>query len=108
MRSLRAIPRRLLSDTCSVRVRLTDGTYAKPRTILHVRFEYAQSHVSERHRFADAGAGVLYVDSVSSTGAFELHVGDLVEIDGIERCVYATRRYCGFNGRIHHWEVGLK
>lgn len=90
MRSLRAIPRRLLSDTCSVRVRLTDGTYAKPRTILHVRFEYAQSHVSERHRFADAGAGVLYVDSTNSTGAFELHVGDLVEIDELS-AVYTQR-----------------
>lgn len=107
MRALRAIPRRLLPDACSVRVRQEDGTYEAARTVRHVRFEYLQSRSSERHRFADAGAGVLYVDAVSSVDAFELHVGDLVTIYGVERCVKSVRRYCGFNGRVHHWEVEL-
>lgn len=107
MRGLRAIPRRLLGDTCRVRIRMKDGTFGPPRTIRHVRFVYTQARTNDAHRFADAGTGVLYIDMVNSIGAFELCVGDRVEIAGVERVVASVKRCCEFNGRPHHWEVKL-
>lgn len=109
MRGLRAIPRRLLGETCSVRQRLEDGSFGAARTIRHVRFEYKQSLTpADKHRLADAGAGVLFVDATNSAGAFELCAGDRVELAGVSYVVASVKRYCGMNGRVHHWEVGLK
>lgn len=105
---LRPIPARLLSDSCLVREPAVDGGFGEPRTISRVRFERAQSVVADAHRSADAGAGTLYVDAVTSTGAFEIPAGSRVEVHGRSYVAAKVSRFEGFNGRVHHWEVELR
>lgn len=107
MRSLQPIPRGYLPDTCTVRRRQSDGTFGDAQVIGHVRFDYVQSASSDAHRFADAGSGTLFLDAVNSDGAFELTVGDRVDIDGHSYFVSKVKRFRGLNGRMHHWEVEL-
>lgn len=108
MIALRPIPRRLLGEDCSVRRRLADGSFGPAHAMRHVRFEYKQALTpKDAHRLADAGAGVLYVDAVSTVGAFELCAGDRVELAGHDYVVASVKRFRGLNGRMHHWEVGL-
>lgn len=107
MKTLRAIPRRLLPDTATVRHRNVDGTFARGVRVRHVRFEYTQALSTDVHRLADAGAGTLFIDAVNSEPATEPHAGDRVDIDGHSYTVTNVARLCGMGGRIHHWEVGL-
>lgn len=105
---LRPIPARLLSDSCLVREPAVDGGFGEPRAISHVRFERAQSVVADAHRSADAGAGTLFVDAVSSAGAFEIPAGSRVEVGGRSYVAAKVARLEGFNGHVHHWEVELR
>lgn len=105
---LRPIPRRLLPDSCVVRERTHDGGYGEGRRIDHVRFERKQSWLGEAHRWADAGAGTLFVDAVMSVGAFEVEAGSLVEIGGRSLLVASVARLEGTGGRVHHWELELR
>lgn len=105
---LRPIPARLLPDSCLVCEPAADGGFGEPRAISHVRFERAQSVVVDAHRSADAGAGTLYVDAVTSTGAFEIPAGSRVEIGGRSYVAAKVARFEGFNGRVHHWGVELR
>lgn len=108
MRALRAIPHRLLPDTCVVRERLEDGRYGVGRAIRHVRFERAQATSTDEHRWADAGCGTLFIDAVSSQGAFEVRAGSRVEIGGQSYLVASVKRFEGARGRVHHWELDLR
>jgi hypothetical protein len=108
MRGLRPIPVRLLPDTCAVRERAGDGTFGRPRVISHVRFERTQSWTDDTHRSADAGEGTLFVDAVTSTGAFEVQAGSRIDIDGHSYLAATVRRCEGTGGTVHHWEVGLR
>lgn len=105
---LRPIPVRLLPNSCLVREPAADGGFGEPRAISRVRFERAQSVVADAHRSADAGAGTLFVDAVTSAGAFEIPVGSRVEVDGRSYVAAKVSRFEGFNGRVHHWEVELR
>lgn len=105
---LRPIPARLLSDSCLVREPAVDGGFGEPRAISHVRFERAQSVVANAHRSADAGAGTLFVDAVTSAGAFEIPAGSRVEVHGRSYVAAKVSRFEGFNGRVHHWELELR
>lgn len=105
---LRPIPARLLPDSCLVCEPAADGGFGKPRAISHVRFERAQSTVSDVHRGADAGAGTLFVDAAMSTGAFEIPACSRVEVGGRSYVAARVMRLEGFNGRVHHWEVELR
>lgn len=108
MRGLRAIPARLLPDARLVRAPSADGSFGDARAIRRARFERAQSVVADAHRSADAGAGTLYVDAVSSRGAFEIEAGSHVEVGGHSYLAARVRRCEGANGRVHHWEVELR
>lgn len=108
MRTLRAIPKRLLPDSCVVRTPLSDGRFDSGRRIDHVRFERTQSVVADEHRSADAGSGVLFIDALHSKGAFEIEAGSRVEISGCDYWVVKVVRFKGMNGRVHHWEVTLQ
>lgn len=105
---LRPIPARLLPDSCLVREPTADGGFGELRAISRVRFERAQSVVAEAHRGADAGAGTLFVDAVSSAGAFEIPAGSRVEVGGRSYVAAKVARLEGFNGHVHHWEVELR
>ena len=107
MRGLRPIPRRLLPDSCAVREVGEDGSYGRARRIERVRFERAQSACADTHRSADAGAGTLFIDAVSSAGAFEIAAGSRVEIGGRDYLATRVARFEGAGGRVHHWEVQL-
>lgn len=105
---LRPIPARLLTDSCLVREPTAAGGFGEPRAISHVRFERAQSVVSDAHRSADAGAGTLFVDAVMSAGAFEILAGSRVEVRGRSYVAAKVSRFEEFNGCMHHWEVELR
>jgi hypothetical protein len=108
------IPMRVL--TSSVRVRIpVDGAggykeYADPATIGNVRYELASGVRPTSYQLQDGTTGVLFIDALNSVGAFDVPAGSLVSVDGAEAecCVAACRRYEGFGGRVHHWEVELK
>lgn len=105
---LRPIPARLLPDSCLVREPAADGGFGKPRAISRVRFERAQSVVADAYRSTDAGAGTLFVDAVTSAGAFEIPSGSRVEVGERSYVAAKVARFEGFNGRVHHWEVGVR
>lgn len=107
MRALRPIPARLLPDSCRVRAPLEGGGFGPAWEIAHVRFERAQSVVSDAHRTADAGAGTLFVDAATSRGAFEIEAGSRVEVGGRDYLAARVARFEGTRGRAHHWEVDL-
>ena len=108
MGGLRPIPVRLLPDVMSVRVPLEDGTLAEPVTISRVRFQRVQSICDDAHRAADAGARKVFVDAVSSGGAFEVPAGSRVTIGGNTYLVAGCTRCEDFNGHIHHWELDVR
>ena len=91
-----------------VREPTVDDGFGESHTISHVRFERAQSVVSDAHRSADAGAGTLFVDAVMSAGAFEIPAGSRVEVRGRSYVATKVSSFEAFNGRVHHWEVELR
>ncbi|WP_251231692.1 putative minor capsid protein [Adlercreutzia aquisgranensis] len=108
MRGLRPIPLRLLADDAVVRVPDGAGGYAEGVAVSHVRFGRTQSVVDDGHRSADAGSGKVYVDAINSGGAFEVPAGSCIDFDGHSYYVAECRRCEGFNGHVHHWELGVR
>lgn len=106
MRYLRPIPRRLLPDDMIVWPAAGDGTYGPSVLVRHVRYERAESAVDDAHRSADGGAGRIFVDAVSSEGAFEVPAGSRVLVGaGPSVHVHRCRRCCVVRGHVHHWEL---
>lgn len=106
MAVLRAIPRRLLSDVMCVREQLPDGSFGEAKTIAHVRFERSHEAVADAHR-RDCLCGRIYVDAVTSTGAYAVPAGSRVEIGGTSLLVERCKVLEGANGRVHHWELDV-
>ena len=108
MTRLRPIPKRLLPDTMLVRVPDGDGGYAEGVAVARVRFVRSQAAGDDAHRSADAGQGRVFVDAHNSIGAFEVPAGSRVVIGGhsylVERCWVR----CGWDGRVHHWELDVR
>lgn len=107
MAFLRAIPRRLLPHTMEVREQLPDGTFGKPKTIAHVRFERKREASSDAHR-SERLCGRVYVDAVTSTGAYEIPAGSRLVINGAPLFVESCTAYETANGRVHHWELDVR
>lgn len=106
MRYLRPIPKRLLPDDMLVWPSDGKGGFLATRMIRHVRLAYAQSVVDEPHCSADAGRGVVYVDSVNSQGAFEVPAGSRVIVGSSPSMfVRSCRRCVVIRGEVHHWEL---
>ena len=103
MGSLAPIPRRMLPLSCTVR---PEG--GGELSLDGVGLEYAQAVSDDAHRSADAGGGVLFVDAASTRGACEVPAGSYVEVGGSTYLVAECRRFCGPNGRVHHWELVLR
>lgn len=107
------IPPRYMTSTARVRVPQEDAgghlAYAEPVTIGRVRYELAANVRATDYQLQDGTTGVLFIDAVTSVGAFELPAGSLVSVDGaVEACVSACRRYDAGSGTVHHWEVELR
>ncbi len=107
MAGLRAIPRRLLPDTVEVREQLPDGGFGEAKTIAHVRFERRHEATADAHR-RDRLCGRVFVDAVTSTGAYEIPAGSRIEIRGLSLFVESCTAYEGANGRVHHWELDVR
>lgn len=108
------IPLCMLTSKIAVRVP-EDGAsgyreLADPVNIGRVRYEMVAGIRKTDYQLQDGTTGLLFVDAVNSTGAFELPAGALVRVDGAEAecCVSACHRFEGMGGRVHHWEVELK
>ena len=93
MTRLRPIPKRLLPDTMLVRVPDGDGGYAV---------------CDDAHRSADEGRGRVFVDATNSIGAFEVPAGSRVVIGGHSYLVERCWARCGWDGRVHHWELDVR
>lgn len=108
MRLFKPIPRSALPDAMAVRVPLPDGALGEPAVIAGVRFDRRQSVSDDAHRSADAGAGVVYVDAVNSSGAFEVAVGSRVVLRGHSYYVVECHPCEDLFGRVHHWELKVR
>lgn len=110
---LRPIPRSLLPDAVEVFCPTESdygGTFEQyGRTISHVRFNAESELRASGHVLDDGSTGLLFIDAVSSDGAFEVPVGSKVILNGEEP--FKVARKCtvlrGFDGIVHHWEVEL-
>ena len=102
------IPRRLLPDSMDVRVPRPDGSFENPVTVNHVRFVSTQSSTDDAHRSADAGAGKVYLDAMSSDPMLEIPAGSRLDIDGHSYFVVKSRRCEGFGGKLHHIELSVR
>lgn len=102
------IPVRLLPDDMTVRVPDGMGGFSEGVVVRRVRFVRAQSASDDGHRFADAGAGRIYIDAVNSIGGFCMPVGARVEIGAASYFVWRVRACEGFRGAVHHWEVDVR
>ena len=93
MAGMRAMPRRLLPDTMEVREQTADGGFGEAKTIAHVRFERKREACAEAHR-SESLCGRVYVDAVTSVGAYEVPAGSRVESLGsaLEAVRKAKRR----------------
>lgn len=96
-----------------VRVPDTDaeygGRFRPARTIRNVRIERHLKVRRTQYQFADTTTGLMFVDRVTSAGAFDIPPGSMVSADGgaTWSSVNACHRFEGFGGRVHHWEVEL-
>ncbi len=106
MLAVRPIPRNLLPDSMVVFEPTDDGGYGEPKTVRHVRFERAHEAADDAHR-SDAIGGKVFVDAVTSAGAFEVAAGSRIEIDGVKLLVKSCARFAEANGRVHHWELAV-
>ncbi|MCI9129183.1 MAG: minor capsid protein [Eggerthellaceae bacterium] len=107
MAGMRAIPRRLLPDTMDVREPAADGSFGEAKTIAHVRFERKREASADAHR-SESLCGRVFVDAVTSTGAYEVPAGSRIEIQGLSLFVESCTAYEGANGRVHHWELDVR
>ena len=82
------------------------GGRGEGRLVRHVRFERSEGVVGDAHRSADAGHGTVFVDAVSSEGAFEVPAGSRVLVGaGPSMLGRACKRCCVVRGPVHHWEL---
>ncbi len=107
MAGMRAMPRRLLPDTMEVREQTADGGFGEAKTIAHVRFERKREACAEAHR-SESLCGRVYVDAVTSVGAYEVPAGSRIEIRGMPLFVESCTACEGANGRVHHWELDVR
>jgi len=105
---LRPIPRRLLRQSMSVRTPAADGGFNAAVTVTRVRYERANAAAfGDEHRATDDGAGVIYMDAAHSGGVFEIPAGSRIAIGGDDVVVVRSKRLCGTDGRVHHWELSV-
>ena len=102
------IPRRFLPDSMDVRVPQSNGSFADPVTVNHVRFVSTQSAMDDAHRSADAGAGKVYLDAMNSDPVLDIPAGSRLDIDGHSYFVVKSRCCEGFRGRLHHVELSVR
>ena len=104
MRYLRPIPMRLLPDDMLVWPSDGRGGFLQTRMIRHVRLEWSQAVCGDAHCSADAGRGVVCVDSVNSQGAFEVPAGSRVIVGSSPSMfVKSCKRCVVIRGEVHHW-----
>lgn len=106
MRYLRPIPRRLLPDDMMVWPAAGDGSFGEAVLVRHVRFERRESAVTDAHRSADGGAGLVIVGAVNSEGAFEIPAGSRVLVGAVPSAFVRSCRRCRIiRGVVYHWEL---
>ena len=98
-----------MASMCTVRLP-EDGEYAgvfgDAKTIEHVRYVERSELERSGYVYSDGSKGTLFIDPITSVGAFELPEGALVSIDGApEVAVVKCEPKIGFGNDIHHWEV---
>ena len=109
MRYLRPIPKRLLTDDMLVWPSDGEGGFDAVRMVRHVRFEREEQLCGDAHRSADGGHGRVFVDAVSSAGAFEIPAGSRVLVgDNPSMVVESCKRCCVIRGSVHHWELVVR
>ena len=106
------IPRRMLPSSCAVREPLDDGgfggRYGEERKMRFVRFESSDDVRATEYQLRDGPKGTLFVDAVSTVGAFAVTAGSLVSVDGSPPVAATSCVPCQDGmGRVHHWEVAL-
>lgn len=106
------IPRRMLPSSCTVREPLDDGgfggRYGEERSMRFVRFESSDDVRATEYQLRDGPKGTLFIDSVSTEGAFAVPAGSLVSVDGSPPVAATSCVPCPDGmGRVHHWEVAL-
>ena len=106
------IPRRMLPSTAEVRVPDASpglgGRYLDPVTLRHVRLDREDGASHDGYRLSAGALGTLYVDAVSTEGAFAIPRGSLVSVDGGEPAAATScEELRDGMGRVHHWEVAL-
>ncbi len=107
------IPRRLMRSTATVRVPKSDspygGVFEEPVTIEHVAFEASDSIRRTDYQLEAPLRGILYIDPITSVGAFAIPAGSLVSVDGevSEATVHDCQPTPSLKN-LHHWEVLLK
>ena len=110
----------LLPSTLVVRGRVEDSEYgdewSEPVEIQHVRFTRSSefsvvnnSGVTSGYVFQDGSRGLIYVDAVNSSGAFDIPEGSEVRVDGGERMEVVKVTKCdNLDGTLHHYEIEVK
>lgn len=103
------IPVCAMPSTLAVRVPKADakygGEFEEAVAIEHVRFDQEVPERKTGYQLSDGSKGVVFVDRVTSTGAFAVPVDSLVSVDGgDEMAVVNCRPRTGF-AEVHHWEL---
>ena len=102
----------MLPSSCTVRVPLDDGgyggRYGEPREMRRVRLELSDGTRPTEYQLRDGPRGTLFVDAVSTEGAFAVPAGSLVSVDGsVPVAATSCAELRDGLGRVHHWEVAL-
>ena len=86
------------------------GTHASdPAIIAHVRFDRYTGMARNGYVMTEGAQGLLFVDARTSSGAFAVPVGSLVQIGNGEKMeAVRVNEFAGFAGRVHHWEIELR
>lgn len=103
------IPICAMPSTLTVRMPKADakygGEFEEAVEIGCVRFDQEVPERKTGYQLSDGSKGVVFVDRVTSTGAFAVPVDSLVSVDGgDEMTVVNCRPRIGF-AEVHHWEL---
>lgn len=103
------IPVWAMPSTLTVRVPKADakygGEFEDAVAIDHVRFDQDVPERKTGYQLSDGSKGVVFVDRITSTGAFAVPVDSLVSVDGgDDMAVVACRPRIGL-AEVHHWEL---
>lgn len=96
----------MLRDCCIVRVPDGHGGFKGGRPVGCVRIQTVDVMSADDHR-ASMGTGLMYIDAVNSTGAFEVPAGSRIEVRGMDYLVREVKRFDDSDGTVHHWELSL-